>query len=332
MERLFHLSSLAIMGMGKNTGKTSFLNLIIEEARVHHRDRTLALTSIGRDGEERDLVTRGEKPKIYVSEGTLIATSEGLLSRCDVTREIMESTPIFSALGRIIIFRARSDGFVEIAGPSRSSDLLEIEKSMRRIQEDCLFIVDGALSRMSFSTRTEGAVLCTGVSVSQSQDRILEKTRNALSALTLPKTAHQLPEEEGRAFVKSGDWKSVRGELALSLGKEMRKDLSEDTEAIYIKGAATDQLFSELLADEHFRNLDVILGDGTRLLISSEMMERLSRRKLSLQVVEKIRVEEIIVNPYDQGGFEVDIERLMQRIQKETEIPVKSLRALKEGK
>ena len=332
MERLFHLSSLAIMGMGKNTGKTSFLNLIIEEARVHHRDRTLALTSIGRDGEERDLVTRGEKPKIYVSEGTLIATSEGLLSRCDVTREIMESTPIFSALGRIIIFRARSDGFVEIAGPSRSSDLLEIEKSMRRIQEDCLFIVDGALSRMSFSTRTEGAVLCTGVSVSQSQDRILEKTRNALSALTLPKTTHQLPVKEGRAFVKSGNWKSVHGELALSLGKELRKDLSENTEAIYIKGAATDQLFAELLADEHFRNLDVILGDGTRLLISSEMMERLSRRKLSLQVVEKIRVEEIIVNPYDQGGFEVDIERLMGRIQKETEIPVKSLRVLKEGK
>ena len=332
MERLFHLSSLAIMGMGKNTGKTSFLNLIIEEARVHHRDRTLALTSIGRDGEERDLVTRGEKPKIYVSEGTLIATSEGLLSRCDVTREIMESTPIFSALGRIIIFRARSDGFVEIAGPSRSSDLLEIEKSMRRIQEDCLFIVDGALSRMSFSTRTEGAVLCTGVSVSQSQDRILEKTRNALSALTLPKTTHQLPIKEGRAFVKSGNWKSVHGELALSLGKELRKDLSSDTEAIYIKGAATDQLFSELLADEHFRNLDVILGDGTRLLISSEMMERLTRRKLSLQVVEKIRVEEIIVNPYDQGGFEVDIERLMERIQKETEIPVKSLRVLKEGK
>lgn len=332
MERLFHLSSLAIMGMGKNTGKTSFLNLIIEEARVHHRDRTLALTSIGRDGEERDLVTRGEKPKIYVSEGTLIATSEGLLSRCDVTREIMESTPIFSALGRIIIFRARSDGFVEIAGPSRSSDLLEIEKSMRRIQEDCLFIVDGALSRMSFSTRTEGAVLCTGVSVSQSQDRILEKTRNALSALTLPKTTHQLPIKEGRAFVKSGNWKSVHGELALSLGKELRKDLSENTEAIYIKGAATDQLFAELLADEHFRNLDVILGDGTRLLISSEMMERLSRRKLSLQVVEKIRVEEIIVNPYDQGGFEVDIERLMERIQKETEIPVKSLRVLKEGK
>ena len=332
MERLFRLSSLAIMGMGKNTGKTSFLNLIIDEARIHHRERTLALTSIGRDGEERDLVTKGEKPKIYVTEGTLIATSEGLLSRCDVTREIMESTPIFSALGRIIIFRALSDGFVEIAGPSRSSDLLEIEKSMRRMEEHCLFIVDGALSRMSFSTRTEGAVLCTGVSVSQSQDKILEKTRNALRALTLPKTAHKLPEEEGRAFVKKGNWQSVRGELALSLGKELRKDLSEDTEAIYIKGAATDQLFAELLADEHFRNLDVILGDGTRLLISPEMMDRLLRRKIHLQVVEKIRVEEIIVNPYDQGGFEVDIEKLIGRIQKETEIPVKSLRALKEGR
>ncbi|MBO1266300.1 hypothetical protein J3A84_14790 [Proteiniclasticum sp. SCR006] len=332
MKGLFRLSSLAIMGMGKNTGKTSFLNLIIEEARVHHKEKVLALTSIGRDGEERDLVTKGDKPKIYISEGTLIATSEELLSRCDVTKEIMESTRIFSALGRIIIFRALSDGFVEIAGPSRSSDLLEIEKSMRRIEEHCLFIVDGALSRMSFSTRTEGAVLCTGVSVSQSQDKILEKTRNALKSLTLPVTKHSLPKEAGRAFVKNGNWERVQGELALSLGKEIRKVLSNDTEAIYIKGAATDQLFTELLADEHFRNRDFILADGTSLLISPEMMSRLSRRKISLQVVEEIRVEEIIVNPYDQGGFEVDIEKLIGRIQKETEIPVKSLRVWKEGK
>lgn len=332
MEGLFRLSSLAIMGMGKNTGKTSFLNLVIEEARVHHKEKVLALTSIGRDGEERDLVTKGDKPKIYVSQGTLIATSEDLLSRCDVTMEIMESTPIFSALGRVIIFRALSDGFVEIAGPSRSSDLLEIEKSMRKIEEHCLFIVDGALSRMSFSTRTQGAVLCTGVSVSQSQDKILEKTRSVVKSLTLAKTKYPLPKAEGRAFVKNGDWQRVEGELALSLGKEIRKVLSEDTEAIYIKGAATDELFMELLADVHFRNRHFILGDGTRLLISPEMMDKLSRRKIRLQVEEEIRIEEIIVNPYDQGGFEVDIEKLIGRIQKETKIPVKSLRRLKEGK
>ena len=332
MEGLFRLSSLAIMGMGKNTGKTSFLNLLIEEAHRQAKDRVLALTSIGRDGEERDLVTKGDKPRIYVTEGTLIATAEDLLSRCDVTKEIMESTGVFSALGRIIIFRALSDGFVELAGPSRSTDLQKIEQSMRNIDRNCFFIVDGALSRMSFSTETEGAVLCTGVSVSQSLEKIYEKTISAVNSLTLKKTGYALPEDEGRAFVKNGDWNRVQGEIALSLGKEIRQILSEDTEAIYIRGAVTDQLLTELLASQNFRNRDLIIRDGTKLLVSPEMMRKLEIRMIRIQVVEEIRVLKIIVNPFDPSGFEVNSKNLIERLQEGTNIPILRLGAWKEGK
>lgn len=332
MEGLFRLSSLAIMGMGKNTGKTSFLNLLIEEAQLQAKGRVLALTSIGRDGEESDLLSKGDKPRIYVPEGTLVATAEGLLSRCDVTKEIMESTNVFSALGRIIIFRALSDGFVEIAGPSRSADLQRIEQSVRKIDGNCFFIVDGALSRMSFSTQTEGSVLCTGVSVSQSMDRIYEKTMNAVNSLTLKKTEYILPEEEGRAFVKNGDWEKVQGELALSLGKEIRKFLSEETEAIYIRGAVTDQLLTELLASKNFRDRDLIISDGTKLLVSPDMMRKLEIRMIRVQVVEEIRVLKIIVNPFDPSGFEVNIKNLMERLQEGTRIPMQRLGAWKEGK
>lgn len=331
MKGLFRLSSLAIMGMGKNTGKTSFLNLLIEEAQLQAKDRVLALTSIGRDGEERDLVTKGDKPRIYVTRGTLVATAEDLLSRCDVTKEIMESTGIVSALGRIIIFRALSDGYVELAGPSRSADLQRIEQSMRSIDRNCFFIVDGALNRMSFSTQTEGSVLCTGVSVSQSLDKIYDKTINAVNALTLLKSEYALPEEAGRAFVKNGDWMKVQGELALSLGKEIRKFLSEDTEAIYIRGAVTDQLLTELLASQYFRNRALVIRDGTKLLVSPEMMRKLEIRMIRLQVVEEIRVLKIIVNPFDPSGFEVNIKNLIDGLQSGTRIPILRLGAWKEG-
>ncbi len=332
MKGLFQLSSLSIMGMGKNTGKTSFLNLLIEEARLQEKKRVVALTSIGRDGEERDLVTKGDKPRIYVGEGTLVATAEALLSRCDVTKEIIESTRIGSALGKIIIFRALSDGFVEIAGPSRSVDLFTIEKSMREIENNCFFIVDGALSRMSFATQTEGAVLCTGVSISQSMNKILEKTSSAIKSLTLQKTVYPLPEEEGRAFVYNGDWEKVHGELALSLGKEIREVLCKDTEALYIRGALTDRLFTELLSSENFRNMVLIISDGTKLLVSPLMMRKLEMRKMEIQVVEEISIEKIIVNPYDAAGLEVNIEKLIHELQQETRIPIVTLGAWKEGK
>lgn len=326
MKELYRLSSLAIMGMGKNTGKTSFLNILIKGASRYAGGRILALTSIGRDGEERDLVTRTGKPRIYIPEGTLVATAEELLVRCDVTREILKVTEIYCALGRIVIFRALSDGYVELAGPSRSQDLLQVESIMRSIEKDCLFLVDGALSRMSISTRTQGAVLCTGVSLSRSMDRILEMTKDALSCLTLKKTTWMLPEGEARAYVKQGEWIEVQGEIALSLGKDIGSLLEEETEGIFIRGAVTDMLIKELSASPHFRNLTLMAKDGTRFILSHETLNRLEARGVTLQAAEEIKIRAVIVNPFEAGGDEVNIEGLLRGLREETTIPIYSLR------
>ena len=79
--------SLSIIGMCKNAGKTTVLNKLIAElngSRVR-----LGLTSIGRDGESTDLVTRTAKPGIYVYEGTLVATAVDMFRLSDITREII---------------------------------------------------------------------------------------------------------------------------------------------------------------------------------------------------------------------------------------------------
>ena len=69
--------SISIIGMCKNAGKTTVLNQIIKE--VKGSGRILALTSIGRDGEDKDLVTGTKKPGIHVEEGTLVATASDLI-------------------------------------------------------------------------------------------------------------------------------------------------------------------------------------------------------------------------------------------------------------
>lgn len=326
MKELYRLSSLAIMGMGKNTGKTSFLNILIRGALEHGQGRTLAITSIGRDGEETDLVTRTDKPRIYIHTGTLVATAEELLARCDVTREIMAVTDLSSALGRVVIFRALSDGYVEIAGPSRSHDLLELESLLRNIENDCLFLVDGALSRMSFSTRTEGAVLLSGVSISHSLEKVKDLTLDALKCLTLSKTSFDLPLDESRAFVKNGIWRSIQGELALSLGREITGLLGPDTEAVYLRGAVTDMLVKELTASPHFRNLALIAKDGTRFLLGHEMQKILEGRGVVLEVLREMNIQAVIVNPYEPGGLEVDISGVLSGLREDTPIPVYSLR------
>lgn len=330
MESLLNLGSLSIIGMGKNTGKTSFLNLLLKTAETLYPDKVMAVTSIGRDGEERDLVTRTAKPRIYVLKGTLAATSEELLNNCDVTREIIEITGIRTALGRVVIFRALSDGFVEIAGPSRSGDLAQIERSIKCIEKDCLFIVDGALSRMSFSSKTDGAVLCTGVSISLNQRRVFEKTMHALHFLMLKRTDVVTPKIEGRAFIQnSGEWTAVKGDIALSLGGEISGQISKSSEVIYIKGAVTDKLLADLISSRDFRNLTLLAGDGTQFLISCETLEKLSARGIRLEVINEIQIKMLVVNPFDSDGREFDLEHLMMRLKGELKIPVYSLKELK---
>ncbi|MBR4980513.1 MAG: hypothetical protein IKY05_03315, partial [Bacteroidales bacterium] len=54
--------SLSIVGLEKNTGKTVCLNYILE--RLPSTGYSVAVTSIGIDGESKDQVTGTQKPEI----------------------------------------------------------------------------------------------------------------------------------------------------------------------------------------------------------------------------------------------------------------------------
>lgn len=116
--------SLSIIGMCKNAGKTTVLNRILSE--MQETGKTLGLTSIGRDGESVDVVTQTHKPGIYVREGTLIATAVEMLKYCDISREIVETTGFPTPLGEVVLVRARSDGNVQLAGPSITAQLAKL--------------------------------------------------------------------------------------------------------------------------------------------------------------------------------------------------------------
>jgi molybdopterin-guanine dinucleotide biosynthesis protein len=180
--------SVSIIGMCKNAGKTTVLNEIIRH--YSGSTQTLALTSIGRDGESKDLVTGTKKPGIYVSEGTLIATASDLLLRhCDVTREILDTTGISTPMGDVVIFRARSDGAVQLAGPSMTSQLARLREDFIRLGADKV-LIDGALSRKTLCSRsvTEATILCTGASYHKNLDIIIDDTAFQCKLLTLPET------------------------------------------------------------------------------------------------------------------------------------------------
>ena len=98
--------SLAIVGLEKNTGKTECLNYILR--RIKDSADRFALTSIGIDGENRDQVCQTPKPEIIVPEGMIFVTSEKHYRERRLVAEIMEIDDHRTALGRLVIARAKT--------------------------------------------------------------------------------------------------------------------------------------------------------------------------------------------------------------------------------
>ena len=154
------LATLAVVGMTKNTGKTVALNHLL--ACAAEDGVAIGVTSIGRDGENRDQVFFFPKPPVRVWSGSIIATARDTLLRAKVRWKLLAATGLDSPMGEIVIVRALDHGEMEIAGASRSSDQQKIIAQLR--QCGCaMIILDGALGRSHLAQQLHERVVAAQV-------------------------------------------------------------------------------------------------------------------------------------------------------------------------
>jgi hypothetical protein len=316
--------AVSIIGMCKNAGKTTVLNSLLRQ--LADCGETLALTSIGRDGEGTDLVTGTKKPGIYVREGTLLATaSELALQHCDVSREILDTTGIFTPMGEVVLLRARSDGAVQLGGPSMNSQLAFVRDQFFRLGADRV-LIDGALSRKSLCSRhvTEATVLCTGASYHKSLDVVVEDTAHQCRLLTLPETENSLirgVQEDSRAlwlFDADGGYPLP---ACTSPTDELRR--CPNTLAVFFGGALSDFAVQPLLmANSLPRDLTLVVRDSSKILLRRENFEKLLRRGIRVQVLESIHLVALTVNPFSAYGCPMDGRALLEKMQERVPVPV----------
>ena len=313
---------ISIIGMCKNAGKTTALNRIIRDsARVQKR---LALTSIGRDGEDQDLVTGTKKPGIYIPEDTLIATASDLVVRhCDVTREILDTTGIFTPMGEVVIFRARSAGNVQLAGPSMTSQLASVREDFFRLGAD-LVLIDGALSRKSLCSRqvTEATVLCTGASYNKNLRTVVEDTAFQCRILTLPEAEDDrlLPFAE----TDSRDTLLLTESGILSVAGSLEAALRQNkANTVFFGGALTDHLVKPLiLSAVPLQGLNFVVRDASKILLKPDSFEKLQRRGVRLQVLRSVNLAAVTVNPFSAYGFHFDAGQLLEEMRSRIDLPV----------
>jgi hypothetical protein len=288
--------------MAKNTGKTTTLNHLIKN--FHLQNIKLALTSIGRDGERLDIVTKTAKPEIFVYRDTLIVTAEQLLPLCDITKEILSMTDINTPMGRIVLVRALSDGFVQLGGPSITTQISEI---FTHLSADKI-IVDGATSRKTLAspTVTEATILCTGAALSRNLRTVIEETRHVVEMLTLPilNDPHILEEI---------------------------KNMTEETHAIekgyiYFPGAVTDAIVSDLiLSSNNLKDVCLIAEDAGKIFIKAATYEKLQIKQASLAVKTPIRLVGLTLNPVSPYGIGFDPQEFLEQMREAVSIPVYDL-------
>lgn len=335
MKSLYELvapyDSVSLIGMCKNAGKTTTLNQLIAELK--RNGVSFGATSVGRDGESTDLVTNTVKPGIFVYKGTIVATAADLLKYCDTTREILCSTGIYTPMGEIIIFRARTDGFVQIAGPSMTSQLAEVSELIRPYGVDKI-LIDGALGRKSLCSRkvSQSTILCTGASYHKSMATVVRDTAYTCEILQLPQAPFEVPEElwnqNDMKYIPVTDPEHiVLPQERITPENVWRRGAENPPEYMVVQGGLTDAMVKTLImSNTDLKGKKMVLLDGSKILLSSDMYEKLQIKGLRFEVADALQLLGVTINPFSAYGFHFDKDEFMQKMSAAIDVPVYNVR------
>ena len=316
---------ISFIGMCKNAGKTTVLNEVIKS--VHKRDENILLTSIGRDGEELDLVTNTKKPEIYIYKDDYIATARNLIKYCDITKEIVESTGIYTPMGEIIIIKALSDGYVQIAGPSIATQMAKVCESFKGYS-DGKILIDGALERKSIATGkvSNVAILSSGASYSVDMEKTARDTIFTSMLFSLPEYKLNLPDDFNKENYSDKYYIIEENHLKRSSEKVDLKEIwakESDIESVFVNGALTDAMIKPLLlSNAKLEGKRLVFFDGSRILINYENFEKLIQRGMIFSCIERINILAITINPFSAYGNHYDAGEFLERMKKYTKLPV----------
>lgn len=308
---LKNYKTTAVIGMCKNAGKTTVLNRLIREFAASNQP--IGLTSIGRDGEKSDVVTNTGKPEIFVHRGTMIATASGVIEMGNVSREIYDVTDISTPMGNVIVFKAMSDGYVQLAGPSMTSQLKIIRNQLELFGAKHIFI-DGALSRKSLSmpSVSEAAVLASGASYSPDINKTVQDTVYCVELLNLGETEYEIPTSEGKFMLISSD-NTIGVDNVSSAVDMLRKN---EYAALFIKGALTDSLASAFLSGGKFKYpLKMIAEDASRILLTQGTYKKLLLAGVEFAVQKKIHLAAVTVNPFSAYGLHYNAAEFTEKME-----------------
>jgi hypothetical protein len=328
---------LALVGLAKNSGKTVTLAALLRE--LESEGRLIGVTSVGRDGEERDVIdARIEKPRLRLSAGSLVATTDALLSVSAIAHTVLENTGVRTPLGRVLIARLRDSGTIEVAGPSASEDVRAVSDAMLGHGAEQV-LIDGAIDRRAASSPavTDGLVMSTGAVLGSELQEVVSRTRDAVQVVRLPELAdpqvRALAERtqdagaghrESRAasLLVSEDYAVVELTPRFVLTSEPEQiaaalDANPTTRWLIVPGALPEAFLQGLLRARRRRDGELVLvvADSTRVFLIEKGPEWYRRQGLEVRTLDSTALEAITVNPVAPQSHSFDSVQLREAVE-----------------
>lgn len=319
---------LALVGLAKNTGKTVALAALLSELSA--AGRRVGVTSVGRDGEERDVIdVRIEKPPVRMQAGGLVATTDALLRASGLPHELIERTGVRTPLGEVLVARLRGAGTIEVAGPSASRDMRAVTETMLAAGAEQV-LIDGAIDRRAASSPqvSDALVMSTGAVLSGEIEEVVRRTVDAVALVRLPSApaevarqygerpgeqASTLVDEEGRELLR------LPPRFVLTAQpQEIAALLSEhpETKRVLVAGALPERFLAELaLAARRGRlSLAAVVADPTHAFLSERPPAHYERLGVRIETAQPIDLRALTVNPVAPQSHRFDSAELRERL------------------
>ena len=310
--------TLSVVGMAKNAGKTTTLNYLIEEAA--DEGINIGVTSTGRDGEVIDVVTGTDKPRVYLYPETLVSVPKDLFGRASAGLEILKMTKYHTSIGPVMICKVVDSGYVQIAGPVLTSQQQDLARDMLSLGAE-IILIDGAIDRKAIASpkASDAIILATGAVLSRSIQKVAEETAHTVALYSISEIGDINTKS---IFAKSdkimtAGKKSVQEldiETALAASSVIDASINEETEYVYIPGALTDSTIANI-HPKKFKNTKFVVKDPTKIFLNSDEWQKLRKKGFTVNVLEKINIAAISVNPVSPQGYAFEHKELTQAIE-----------------
>lgn len=340
---------IGILGTAKNTGKTTTFNFLLEWSNLE--SIKVGLTSIGYDGEDIDNITGLPKPRIFVQKDNTIATAEQCLFSLEDKIKTIEKTDVHTALGRVVIGKARKEGLVVLAGPNKGIELQVIIQKLKQ-QKTEIILVDGALNRMIPLIYCDALILTTGASRHTDIDLLVDEIESMSRVFTLPLRKHkQVSNEELKMYQNNIVIIQNKRNSILLKGHSLINQKTFDSliniignqecEEIYIPGIISDTVLKKIINKYYllFQGKTIIINNPAFLLVGSryigylkDIIDDILSRGIKLKTLYKLPILAVTINPFypkysrfGKDSYEaayIDEEQLYQKMKKKVPFPV----------